>query len=157
MGPKSNSLFALTGDRIFLIRRTGSPMSNARSTRGERSTVLVIDDDMSVLKALARLIRSAGYDVRTFSRPSALLADDLPTTNACMIADVNLPEMNGAELCEALARSGRGLPVIFITGRTDATTKALTERVSAIAVLFKPFNDSLLLPAISRALETQSR
>jgi FixJ family two-component response regulator len=53
-------------------------------------------------------------------------------------------------------RSGRGLPVIFITGRGDAATKALTQRVAAIAVLFKPFDQSLLLPAIARALEIQS-
>jgi two-component system response regulator FixJ len=131
-------------------------MSNASSTSPGRPTVLVIDDDVSVLKALARLIRSCGYDVRTFNRPSALLADDLPTANACMVVDVNLPEMSGADLCEALARSGRGLPVIFITGRSDAATTALVQRVSAIAVLFKPFDETLLLPAISRALHSQS-
>lgn len=69
-------------------------MSNANSIHREgRPTVLVIDDDVSVLNALARLIRFAGYDVHTFTRPSALLADDLPTANACMIVDVNLPEM----------------------------------------------------------------
>lgn len=123
---------------------------------GGRPTVLVIDDDVSVLKAIARLIRSAGYEVRTFSRPSALLADDLPTANACMVVDVNLPEMNGVDLCDALARGGRGLPVIFITGRGDQATQALMERVSSVAVLFKPFDDGLLLPAISRALQSQS-
>lgn len=132
-------------------------MSNTSSIHGGQPTVLVIDDDVSVLNALARLIRSAGYTVRTFSRPGALLADDLPTANACMVVDMNLPEMNGAELCEALAREGRGLPVIFITGRGDAATRALTRRVSAIAVLFKPFDQDLLFPAISRALATPSR
>jgi FixJ family two-component response regulator len=131
-------------------------MTKATSTPGGRPIVLVIDDDMSVLKALARLIRSAGYDVRTFSRPSELLIDDLPAANACMVVDVNLPEMNGAELCEALARSGRALPVIFVTGRSDATTKALTARLPAIAVLFKPFDQDVLLPAISKALQRPS-
>ena len=130
-------------------------MSNASSTPPVRPIVLVIDDDVSVLKALARLIRAAGYEVRTFSEPSALLAHDLPTANACMIVDEHLPEMNGAELCETLARTGCSLPVIFITGRTDPATKALTERVSATAVLSKPFNESLLFPAISRALKSQ--
>jgi FixJ family two-component response regulator len=130
-------------------------MSNATSTQQGRPTVVVIDDDTSVLKGLARLIRAAGYEVRTFSRPSALLDAELPVDNACMIVDMYLPEMNGAELCEALKRSGRDLPVIFITGRSDFTTKALTQRVPAIDVLFKPFNDSLLLPAISRALKRQ--
>ncbi len=134
----------------------GNRLNNTSSASGGRPTVLVVDDDVSVLKALARLIRSAGYDVRTFSRPSALLADDLPTANACLVVDVNLPEMNGSELCEALACSGRGLPVIFITGRSDAATRTLTERVSAVAVLSKPFDEALLLPAISRALQNQS-
>jgi FixJ family two-component response regulator len=82
-------------------------MSNVSPTLGGRPTVLIIDDDASVLRALARLIRSAGYDVRTFSRPSALLAADLPTANACLVVDVNLPEMNGAELCEAVAQRAR--------------------------------------------------
>ncbi len=148
--------FELTCDSLLSGDNWGL-MSNANSIHGGgRPTVLVIDDDVSVLNALARLIRWAGYEVRTFTRPSALLADDLPTANACMIVDMNLPEMNGAELCEELAHGGRHLPVIFITGSSDAATHALTKRVSAIAVLFKPFDQSLLLPAISRALETQS-
>jgi FixJ family two-component response regulator len=122
-------------------------------TDGPRPVVFIIDDDPSVLRALARLIRASGYDVRAFSQPSALLADDLPSNNACMVVDVHLPGMNGAELCEALAASGRLLPVIFITGRSDAATKALTQRVQAVAVLLKPFDDTVLLPAISRALK----
>lgn len=130
-------------------------MSSTSQAAEERPTVLVIDDDVSVLRALGRLIRSAGYEVRIFSRPSEMLSDDFPTTNACMVVDVNLPEMNGAELCEALERQGRRLPVIFITGRTDSTTQALVQRRPAVAVLFKPFNESLLFPAILRALNAQ--
>jgi FixJ family two-component response regulator len=72
-----------------------------------------------------------------------------------MVVDVHLPEMNGVELCEALVRGGRGLPVIFITGQDDAATKTLMERTSAAAVLFKPCDESLVLPAISRALKTE--
>jgi FixJ family two-component response regulator len=131
-----------------------TPMGKASQTDAVRPVVIIIDDDVSVLKALARLIRAGGYDVRTFSEPSALLADDLPIRNACMVVDVNLPEMNGAELCEALAAGGRLLPVIFITGRTDVRTQELTRRVPAVAVLFKPFHDTVLLPAISRALKS---
>src|ERR1700737_658125 len=74
----------------------------------EGATILVVDDDPSVLSALARLIRAAGFHVKAFDRPSALLASEVPTTKACMIVDVHLPEMNGIELCKALAGSGRG-------------------------------------------------
>ena len=87
--------------------------------------MLVVDDDRSVLPALARLIRAAGFKVRSFDRPSALLASEMPKTNACMLIDVHLPEMNGIELCEVLAQSGRGLPAIIITGRNDAETRRL--------------------------------
>lgn len=57
---------------------------------GTEATVLVVDDDRSVLPALARLIRAAGFKVRIFDRPSALLASELPKTNACMLIDVHL-------------------------------------------------------------------
>lgn len=92
---------------------------------GTEATVLVVDDDRSVLPALARLIRAAGFKVRSFDRPSALLASEMPKTNACMLIDVHLPEMNGIELCEVLAQSGRGLPAIIITGRNDAEMRRL--------------------------------
>ncbi len=118
----------------------------------KEATVLVVDDDPSVLPALARLIRAAGFRVRTFDRPSSLLASEMPKANACMLVDVHLPEMNGVELCEALAESGRGLPAILITGRTDAETRRLLERAHPIAALFKPVDERLLLEAVARAL-----
>jgi FixJ family two-component response regulator len=60
--------------------------------------------------------------------------------------------MNGVELYEALAASGRSLPVIMITGRDDSQTQALVQRAHAVAVLLKPFAEDALLDAISRAL-----
>ena len=72
----------------------------------EAATVVVVDDDPSVLRALSRLIRSQGFRVLSFDRPSVLLASTIPKTNACMVVDINLPEMSGTELCSALAASG---------------------------------------------------
>ncbi|MBV8774774.1 MAG: response regulator, partial [Deltaproteobacteria bacterium] len=60
--------------------------------------MLLIDDDASALSALARLIRSAGFKVQTFSHPQAMLSARLPTRNTCLVADIYLPEMNGIEL-----------------------------------------------------------
>jgi CheY-like chemotaxis protein len=100
-------------------------MAKADSIRGTRSKVLMIDDDPSLLRSLARLVRVSGYEVRTFSRPSALLADDLPSAHACMVVDVNLPEMSGVELYETPARSGRDLPVIVITVEMTSRPKRL--------------------------------
>jgi FixJ family two-component response regulator len=124
------------------------------------ATILVVDDDPSVLSALARLIQAAGFRVLTFDRPSALLASAIPSDNACMVVDLNLPEMNGSELCNALAASERGLPAILITGRDDFATQRLIEEAHAVASLFKPVDERTLFDAITRALApsgTESR
>jgi FixJ family two-component response regulator len=117
--------------------------------------VLIIDDDTSALSALARLIRSAGFKVQTFSHPRALLSARLPTRNACLVADIYLPEMNGIELCHALAAAGCVLPTILVTGRNDEVTQRLVENSEAIAVLFKPIDEVPLLEAISRCLSSR--
>jgi FixJ family two-component response regulator len=119
---------------------------------GERPTVFVVDDDPSILRALGRLIRSTGIEARTFERPGLLLSAEIPKSNACLLLDVYLPGMNGVELYEALGASGRGLPVIMITGRDDRQTQDLVRRARAVAVLLKPFAEDVLLEAISRAL-----
>ena len=118
--------------------------------------VLVLDDDASALSAIARLIRSAGFKVRTFNHPRTLLNEQLPTRNACLIIDIYLPEMNGVELCRTLAASGRALPTILITGRNDEATQRLVAKSEAVTVLFKPIDEVPLLGAISRCLSWQA-
>jgi FixJ family two-component response regulator len=114
--------------------------------------VLLVDDDPSVLGALARLIRTAGYRARVFSRPGTLLVSRIPRRNACVVADIFLPDMNGVELCDALLRGGVELPCILITGRNDAAALRLIEKSHALTVLFKPVDEVPLLSAISRAV-----
>jgi two-component system response regulator FixJ len=76
-----------------------------------------------------------------------------------MVVDIELPEMTGIQTCEVLKRSGRSLPTILITGRTDAFTRSSAAKSDPIALLFKPFEEELLLDAIGRALalSTQSK
>jgi FixJ family two-component response regulator len=114
-------------------------------------TVLVVDDDPSMLGALGRLIRSAGLDASTFDRPGALLAAEIPTSGACLLLDVHLPEMNGVELYKALVASGHKLPVIMITGHDDARTRRLLQHIETVAILSKPVDEVLLFDAISCA------
>ncbi len=69
------------------------------------------------------------------------------------MVDVNLPEMNGVELCDVLSTTGRSLPVILITGHADEPkTERLIRRARAVAILYKPFGAALLFKAISTAL-----
>ena len=120
-------------------------------------TVLVVDDDPSVLRALNRLISASGFAVKMFAKPSELMASEIPTSNACMVVDIDMPEMTGIEMCEVLNGSGRGLPAILITGRTDARTRLQAAQSDAVAVLFKPFDEEPLLDAIGRALALSTR
>jgi two-component system response regulator FixJ len=117
-----------------------------------KSVVLVVDDDSSVLRALRRLISGAGFEVRTFERPSAILNCDLPKSDACLVVDVHLPEMNGVELCETLAASGCMLPVILMTGHADTQTQRLARSAHPVAFLTKPFGREALVSSIQSAL-----
>jgi FixJ family two-component response regulator len=115
--------------------------------------VVVIDDDPSILRALRRLLSGAGFDVRTFDRPSALLKSDLPKKDACLVIDIDLPEMNGVELCKTLAATDRLLPFILITAHADQVTLGLAKEVNPVALLTKPFKRDLLLNCVATALE----
>jgi FixJ family two-component response regulator len=117
-----------------------------------KPVIIVIDDDPSILRALRRLVSGAGFEVWTFERPSALLKSDLPKTRACLIVDIDLPEMNGVELCATLAASGCRLPVILITAHTDEETRRLADDAHPVALLIKPFGRELLVDSINGAL-----
>ena len=118
----------------------------------KKPIIIVIDDDPSILRALRRLVSGAGFDVRTFDRPSALLRSDLPKSEACLVVDIDLPEMNGVELCETLAASGCRLPVILITAHTDEETRRLADGACPVALLIKPFGREILVNSIESAL-----
>lgn len=122
-----------------------------------KPVAIVIDDDPSMLRALRRLITGAGFEVRTFDRPSVLLKAQLPLTDACLVVDVHLPEMNGAELCEKLVACGCALPVIMITAHGDEETRTLAGSVNPVALLIKPFPRDRLLDALGQAMHAHSR
>ena len=109
--------------------------------------VAIVDDDASVRKSLQRLVRSAGYAVETFASAREFL-DWLPRGRAaCLVLDVHMEEMSGFELQQRLA-----VPVVFITSRDDAATRAGIEKSGAAGHLWKPFDQRAVLGAIERAM-----
>jgi FixJ family two-component response regulator len=116
------------------------------------ATVFVVDDDESVRKALARLIRSAGMTARTFPTAEAFLAERQAVAASCLVVDVRLPGLNGLQLQEALNRKGYPIAIIFITGHGDVPTSVRAMKAGAVDFLQKPFEDSDLLDAIRRAI-----
>lgn len=114
-------------------------------------TVFLVDDDSGVLKALSRLLRAKGYDIRAFTSPRAFLAGHDPSIPGCAVFDVSMPDLDGLELQQALTAGGSQRPVIFLTGKGDIPTSVRAMRAGAIDFLTKPVGDADLLAAIARA------
>jgi len=127
-------------------------MSPLRRQPGTQPTICVVDDDPSVLRALGRLLRSAGFRVETFASSEAFLQSPRGAIH-CLVLDIRLGGMSGLGLLEHLTAAGEVIPVIFMTAHDDATTQGHAERAGAVAYLRKPFADQLLIGAIQRALE----
>ena len=141
------------------VRLRPKPKSAADKRKlaaANRPTILVVDDDPSILRALRRLVLAYGFQVETFAKPSELLGTQTPSSNACMVVDIDLPEMTGIEMCDKLKRTGCNLPTILITGRTDLRTREAAAQADAIAVLYKPFDEGPFLEAIGRAIAISS-
>ena len=114
--------------------------------------ISIVDDDLSVRRALRRLVQSAGYSVETFASAREFL-DSLPSgRTACLVLDIHLEGMSGFELQERMAADPAPIPVIFITAQDDAATRERARQTSASAYLRKPFDEQVLLAAIGRAI-----
>ena len=126
---------------------------DTKTDQGLRNlTVLIVDDDVSVLRSLERLVRALGFNARTFETAAALLKSEIQRTGSRVLLDVNLPDMDGVRVSELLAKRGHVLPVILMTGRTDdPTTNCLIRQVRAVTTLYKPFSADLFLDALSTA------
>jgi FixJ family two-component response regulator len=114
-------------------------------------TVIVVDDDESVRRAMRRLLKSNGFRVLTFESAEELLQSGLDWDKVCLLLDIRLPGMSGLDLYARLASFGVKYPVIFMTAHDDAQWQKKAEKVGAIAFLRKPFGEQSLLSAIALA------
>jgi FixJ family two-component response regulator len=118
--------------------------------------VFVVDDDVSVRESLELLIGCAGWRSETFASARDFLeclARPREPAPGCLVLDVSLPDLNGLELQQRLAGGRTHLPIIFITGYGDVPTSVKAMKAGAIEFLTKPFDDQVLLDAISQAIE----
>ncbi|WP_437626797.1 response regulator transcription factor [Sorangium sp. So ce1151] len=115
-------------------------------------TVFVVEDDPSVLRALERLLRAAGYAVEAYADPGEFLARAPTERPGCAVVDLRMPVVDGLELQQELARRGCPLPIVFLTGYGDGSSAAQAMKVGAIALLTKPCDDTDLLAAVERAI-----
>ena len=114
-------------------------------------TVYVVDDEAHVLRALARLIRSASMEVVELSCVRDLLVISSLDPEGCVVSDVRMPGESGLTIPRHLEERGTPLPVIFVTAIADEETRRKAERVGAVAFLQKPVDQDELLSAIAEA------
>ncbi|NIE78404.1 response regulator transcription factor [Pantoea sp. Ap-967] len=117
------------------------------------AVVYVVDDDISVRESLELLIRFAHWQPRLFDCAQAFLAQPREPLPSCLVLDINLPDLNGLDLQAALAASRPHMPIIVITGYGDIPSTVRAMKAGAVEFLTKPFDDGVLLDAISAALE----
>ena len=117
-------------------------------------SVIVVDDDVFVCRALRTQLEILGFNVLIFPNAEDLFASEFPTCNACLLLDVYLPGMNGIELCKRLNEKGTELPTVLMTGRDDRLTRRLIRAAKPGASLFKPFDQEALMRAIQSAMHS---
>ena len=117
----------------------------------ERPVVFVVDDDSRVRDALSSLLASAGLDVAVFASATEFLKADKPDAPACLVLDLELPDINGLELQKELAER-EAPPIVFITGHGDIPSSVKAMKAGAVEFLCKPFGDEELLQAIDAAV-----
>ncbi len=117
-----------------------------------KSMVFAVDDDASVRKGLARLLRSAGYKNEVFESAADFLARPAHDGPSCLIVDVQMPDLNGIELQEDLIRRRRDEQLVFVTGHGDIPMCAQAMKAGAVDFLRKPFRADELLQCVQNAL-----
>ena len=114
--------------------------------------IYVVDDDVSVCKALGLLLQFHDFVVETFTRAEDFLAFKHLKVQSCLILDIRLPGINGLALQDAMNARQLNIPIVFITGHGDVPKSVRAIKAGAIDFLLKPFTKQKLLSAISLAI-----
>ena len=133
---------------------SSSPASAQSSIPDPRktATVYIIDDDPSVRKAMARLMRTAGLQESSFSSVEQFMNAGVNDAHACIVADVRISGTSGLDLPGLLAKSGRSIPVIFVTAQDSEEIRAVVRKLGAAGYFRKPVDDQALIDSIRWAL-----
>jgi FixJ family two-component response regulator len=125
------------------------------SEKSDTEIVYLVDDDLSVLKSIERLLASDGFSVRTFNKPKEFLTHVQVHAVPLVVLDIWMEEMSGLEVQAQLSALSPQTRVIIITGREDQTAKSTALQLGVIAFFTKPFDDNQFLSAVRRALAMQ--
>jgi len=124
---------------------------------GSEPTVLIVDSDIEVQRALRQLMESVRLRVETYATTQAFIEGYDPSKAGCLILEVRMKGLSGIELFRRLRGEGNRLPVIFLTKHGDVPMAVELIREGAFHFLQKPYNDQRLLDLVHAAVALDSR
>jgi FixJ family two-component response regulator len=131
---------------------TERPKSSREGADVREPIVFIIDDDLSMRRALTNLFQSVGLEVEAFGSAPEMLQTKLPDVASCLVLDIRLPGLSGLDLQTELARVNIHIPIVFITGHGDIPMTVRAMKSGAVDFLTKPFRDQDLLDAVVAAI-----
>jgi FixJ family two-component response regulator len=117
---------------------------------------VIVDDDTSVRKSLARLLRVHGYETETYASADGYLTQAQDIQAACLILDLQMPGTDGMELQHRLIAAGADTAIVFLTGHGDIPTSVQAMKLGAVDFLTKPVDEHTLTEAVNNAIIKQS-
>lgn len=129
------------------------PSRSSETLAADPPVIHVVDDDVSHLRSIARLLRACGFEVAIHDSAAEFLASLDPDQHGCVITDLIMPDMDGIDLQQSLRDRGIPMPVVFLTGHGDvpATVRAMKNGAEDFLTKNAPRED--LIDAVQRALE----
>jgi FixJ family two-component response regulator len=132
---------------------TEHPKSSHEPAGVKEPVVVVIDDDISVRRALSNLFQSVGLKVEVFASASEMLHSKIPDVASCLVLDIRLPGLSGLDFQAELVKANIHIPIIFMTGHGDIPMSVRAMKGGAVDFLTKPFRDQDILDAVATAIE----
>ena len=118
----------------------------------QSGTVYIVDDDPDVCRAVGRLVRGAGYEVREFNSAREFLVAHEPEPPGCLLLDLSMPDVDGLQLQQNLAAAGCLRPIVFLTANGDVHNTVRAMKAGAVDFLTKPVDRDELVAALAEAL-----
>ena len=132
-------------------------INEAKDRTSQAPLVSIVDDDASVRSSTRRLLSCSGLRAEAFASAEEFLRSPYLVDTACLILDVKMPGMDGLELQSRLARSGRGLPIIFFSARASEDEERRALETGAAVFLRKPVSKEALLRAIGTVIKISNK
>ena len=122
-------------------------------TDAELPLVHLVDDDGAIRRSAGFMLKTSGYQVRSYESGAELLKNPGELSQGCILLDIRMPGMDGLEVQQALKDKGVTLPVIIMTGHGDVTLAVRAMKAGAIDFIEKPFEKATLLGAIEQGVK----